>query len=55
VLDLMSSSVVVLFQVVREFKKREGGKGMGKMKWDAQVSECNICVCNVVVAGDNSS
>ena len=26
------------FQVVREFKKREGGKGMGKMKWDAQVS-----------------
>jgi len=24
-------------QVVREFKKREGGKGMGKMKWDAQV------------------
>lgn len=24
-------------KVVKEFKKREGGKGMGKMKWDAQV------------------
>jgi len=45
----------VLFQVVREFKKREGGKGMGKMKWDAQVSKCETCAYLVVVAGDNSS
>lgn len=24
-------------KVIKEFKKREAGKGMGKMKWDAQV------------------
>jgi hypothetical protein len=24
-------------KVLKEFRKREAGKGMGKMKWDAQV------------------
>jgi len=51
----MSSSVVVLSQVVREFKKREGGKGMGKMKWDAQVMNAIFVFVHVVVAGDSSS
>ncbi len=36
-------------KVVREFKKREGGKGMGKMKWDAQVRlYCAVC-CNLYI------
>ena len=37
IIFLNCPSLYYFQQVVREFKKREGGKGMGKMKWDAQV------------------